>query len=194
MQHQEIEYTFTNIEPKILEQQLIDLGAEKQFDMVFESVVFDYPDFRLNEKSAWVRLRKEGEKIMLAYKERLGVHGNENAHHDGTKEIEFGVTDFEAAIEFMKSLGLIIKYHQEKRRIRYTKDGVEFDIDFWPYIDPILEIESDSEEKIDEAAAALGFEPEDKKSVNSFFLYKEAGIDLLEYEKITFSELKKREQ
>ena len=194
--NEEIEFIFPNIDPDKIEKRLIGMGAEKKFDQLFESVVFDYPDFRLNNDSAWIRLRKEGDIIRLAFKKRLGVESdgdsNQNSVHTGTQEIEFDVSDFQKVIDYHLAVGFVIKYHQEKRRIRYTKNGVEFDIDFWPYINPLLEIESDSEEKIDSAILELGLNPNDKKSVNSFFLYREAGIDLLDYEKITFSELVKR--
>lgn len=195
-ENQEIEFLFDKIDPVEIEKRLIKIGAEKKFDTLFESVVFDYPDFRLNNNSAWIRLRKEGDKVMLAFKKRLGVESggdsNEYSEHSGMEEIEFEISDFQKAIDYHLAIGFVIKYHQEKRRIRYIKNGVEFDIDFWPYIDPLLEIESDSIDKIDMAILDLGLRVKDKRSVNTFFIYREAGIDLLDYEKITFADLVKR--
>lgn len=190
--YKEIEFIYRSIDPNEIQKKLKKIGATKQFDSLFESIVFDYSDFHLNKKSAWVRLRKENGVIRLSYKKRLGVIGNKLEKHTGITEIELTVSNFEDTIAFLKSIGLIIKYRQEKRRIQWIKNGVYFDIDFWPYINPILEIESSSVKKINVAAKSLDLDPNKKENINTFFLYRQAGIDLLKYKEITFKKLIKR--
>ncbi len=116
--NREIEFLFDKIDPKDIEDRIIRIGAKKQFDMVFESVTFDYPDFRLNNDSAWIRLRKEGDIVKLAFKKRLGVKSESDSNniieHSGMEEIEFEISDFQKAIDYHLAIGFVIKYHQEK--------------------------------------------------------------------------------
>lgn len=55
----------------------------------------------------------------------------------------------------LKELGYDPKGFQENRRIQYTFNGVEIDIDFWPLIPTYLEIEGNTEEEV------LGFSKND---------------------------------
>lgn len=191
--NEEIEVVYTDIDVGGLELKLKEIGAEKIKEIFYKSVVFDYPDLRLNEKGAWIRLRDNGEKIKLAYKERLGMNEGVGDGEDlGMKEVEFQVSDFQSAIDFMLSIGLSIKFQQEKKRIRWKKDGVVFDIDTWPRLNPCLEIEANNMQKIDGAILELGFDPEKKRIINNFEIYKEAGIDILKYKKITFDEFEEK--
>ena len=81
----------------------------------------------------------------------------------GMEEIEVIVSDFDKTAELILAMGFVEKFYQENKRIRWIKDGVEFDIDTWPELEPYLEIEATSWKKIDEAARELGLNLGNKK-------------------------------
>jgi len=128
---EEIEVKFLNIDPKETEKKLKEAGAEKVFDKVYRRKVFDYPDLRLNDRGAYLRLRDEGDKITLTLKQRLGVKSHDGKTNDeGMEEIEIKVSDFEKTAELLTKMGLKEKFYEENRRIRHQLDDIEFDIDF----------------------------------------------------------------
>ena len=128
---EEIEVKFLNIDPKETEKKLKEAGAEKVFDKVYRRKVFDYPDLRLNDRGAYLRLRDEGDKITLTFKQRLGVKSHDGKTNDeGMEEIKIKVSDFEKTAELLTKMGLKEKFYEENRRIRHQLDDIEFDIDF----------------------------------------------------------------
>ena len=190
---EEIEVKFLDIDPRRMEAKLVRLGAKKVFDRVFKSKVFDYPDLRLNSAAAWIRLRDEGDKIKLAFKQRLGTKGDGGKSNDkGMIEHEVEVSNFETASNIFLAIGLIQKFYEEKRRIRYMLDDIELDIDYVPLLNPYLEIEASSWEKIDMAIKLLGLNTSDKKIFSTFQIYQLKGINMLDYHELTFNKQLKR--
>jgi len=194
MKEEEIEVKFLNIDVAVIEKKLHSLGANKVFEKLYKRKVFDYPDLRLDKTNAWVRLRDEGEKIMLSFKQRLGVSSGDGSSNDGSmKEIEIEVSDFNKMTSFLLEIGLIEKFYMENKRIRYILGDIEFDIDFWPQLEPYLEIEAPTWDKINEAIKILGLNPNDKKIFSTTQVYKLKGIDDKDYKEITFDGMIKRE-
>lgn len=192
---EEYEVKFLNIDVEKIEKKLLELGAKKEFDRVYKVRIFDFPGFPLNEKAAWVRLRDEGDKIFLTYKQRLGknVKDKSGAENDeGMKEVEVAVDNFESTVELLHSLGMIDKFYEEKRRIRYILNDIEFDIDHMPALEPFLEIEAANYEKVEEGIKMLDLNPEDKKIFSAFQIYQLAGINMLDYSEFRFDGLVKR--
>jgi adenylate cyclase class 2 len=190
---EEIEVKFLNIDPVLMENKLKAIGAQKIFEKLYKRRTFDYPDLRLHKKGAWIRLRDEGEKVTLTYKERLGMKTFDGkTNDDSMEEVEIIVSDFVKTAELLNRMGFIEKFYEENKRIRYLFEDIEFDIDFWPQLDPYLEIEAPSWEKIDEGIKLLGLNPEDKKIFSTNQVYKLNGIDELDYKEITFKGMIKR--
>lgn len=193
----EIEVKFLNINPVNIQQKLNDIGASKVGEYFQRWKTFDYPDWRLDENGAWIRLRDEGNgKITLSYKKRLGMKSREGIINDeGMEEVEIYVNDFEKTSLIFQKAGFIEKHYAEKKRIRWKKEDVIFDIDTYPAISPYLEIETTSWEKIDEAIRFLDLNPEDKKIFSANQVYAMQGIDVGKLAKITFDNgLIKREK
>ena len=103
-------------------------------------------------------------------------------------EKETIVGDFDATREILLKTGLIEKMYQENKRTRYVLDGVECDIDIWPLLEPYLEIESDSWDRVYSTAEKLGFKKGDAKIFTANQIYRLQGIDDRNYTKLTFDE------
>ena len=185
---EEIEVKFLNIDTDLIIKKLEDLGAKKIFDQLYRRRVFDYPDWRLDKDSSWLRLRDEGEKITLAFKKRINP-GLNGLNDQGMEEREIEVSDFEKTADILLSIGFVEKHYVENRRIRYVLDDIEFDIDFYPQLEPYLEIEASSWEKIEEAIKLLSLDSSDKKIFSATQVYSQSGINVDDYQKITFEEI-----
>jgi len=190
---EEIEVKFLNIDPVKIEEKLKETGAKKVFEKLYRRRVFDRPDLRFDKLGAYIRLRDEGDKITLTFKQRLGVKTHDGTTNDeGMEETEIKVNDFEKTAEFLRKIGLEEKFYEENKRIRYQLNDIEFDIDFWPMLEPYLEIEVPSWGKIDEAIKLLGLNPADKKIFSTYQAYQLKGINETDYQEITFNRIIKK--
>jgi adenylate cyclase class 2 len=186
MNNEEFEIKFLEVDVPALEKKLLEIGAEKVGEYDYEITTFDYPDYRLNDKHSWIRLRTDGFDTTLTYKERIGVKSSDGSlPDDGMKEIKIKVDNFKNARELMFAIGLIVKHEAKRKRIRYKRDDIVFDIDFWPQIPPYIEIESTSLQKARDAAGELGFNGEQGLICSSKQIYKKYGFDIAEYSSIT---------
>jgi len=193
--NQEIEVKFLNINHAAMEKKLVSIGATKVGDYFYKRIVFDFPDLSLHKKGAFVRLRHEGDRITLTWKQRQGVKSHDGKTSDnGMEEIETVVGDFEKTANILYRLGMVSKFYEENRRSRWKKGDTVFDIDTWPMLEPYLEIEAPSWAAVDAAIAELGLDPAHKKIFTTLQVYALAGIAELDYEKITFEEQVKRKQ
>lgn len=189
---EETEVKFLNINPKEMEVKLAKIGATKVFDKIYKRRVFDYPDLRLNEAGAWVRLRDEGDKTTFTFKQRIG-RGEDGENDQSLKEVEVTVSDFDRTAQLLESIGLKEKFYEENRRILYTLGDIEFNIDFWPLLEPYLEIEAPTWERVDEAIEVLGLNSNEKKIYPTYELYKAKGLDENDFRILTFEQQIKRE-
>lgn len=184
---EEYEVKFLNIDIAAMEKKLAAIGAKKQFDRIFRWRNFDYPDFRLDQACTWFKVRDEGDKVIMAYKHRLGAKSHEGKHDDkGMEEYTIEVSDFEEACTILKKIGLVQKFHEEKRRIKYFLDGINFDIDTQPGIPPFLEIEADSWDRVEKGIKLLGLDPKDKRIFSAYQIYKMNGIEMMDYKEFSF--------
>jgi adenylate cyclase, class 2 len=150
----EIEAKFLDIDHGAMRATLQKAGAELvQPERLTIRKNFDMPDGGLERgKNAWVRVRNEGDKITLAYKQ-LDHRGL-----DGTKEVQVTVDSFERAVALMEAIGLEARTHQETKRESWKLDGCEVELDEWPWIKPFLEIEGPDEASVKAVAAKLGLD------------------------------------
>lgn len=174
-----------------LEQKLLKLGAAKKFDRTYKRIIFDYPDFRLDDMGAFIRLRDEGDKVTLAYKQRLEMD-EDGASDGGMKEVEVVVSDFEGTAQILRELGFKEKFYQENKRTRYLLDGVNLEFDSWPLIPTYLEIEGKSWKEVGAMIARLGLPEKDKKICTATQVYSQYSISDLDYTVLTFDKQEKR--
>ena len=113
---------------------------------------FDYSDNRLEKVGGWVRVRDEGDRVTLTYKQL----NNRTLH--GTKEISVVVSDFDRICQLLVAIGLEAKSYQETKRETWRFRDCEITLDSWPWIPPVIEIEATSEELVRQAAMTFGLE------------------------------------
>lgn len=149
----EIEATFVGVDHEALREKLKALGARLvRPERHIRRTTFDYDDLRLDKQAAWIRVRDEGEVITMTYKQRTGETV------DGMKEIELVVDDYEKAKALLLAAGLSVKAEQETKRELWELDHVELMLDTWPWLDPILEVEGQSEAAVRAVAEKLALD------------------------------------
>lgn len=190
---EEFEAKFLDVNPSEIERKALALGGRKVFDRMYHRAVFDYPDLRLDKQAAWVRVRDEGDQVTMAFKQRTGTGASDGSSNDGGMvEEEVTVSDFATACRILRHIGLTDKFFIENRRVRYEFDDVEVDVDWYPQLEPFLEIEGPSWEVVDMAIAKLGLDPKDKKVFSATQIYALKGIRDKDYSRITFDEMVRR--
>ena len=159
-----------------------------------KSCVFKYASFQKRyvydlkpaEKGKWLRLRSDGYMTSLTYKEIS------SQKISGTKEIEIVVSNFETTNELLSKIGFTPRSYQENFRIHFISNEATFDIDFWPLIQPYLEIESYNSIKVKELFRELGFDNSDLLTANvDKIFYDYYNIDLDSISKLVFNESEK---
>jgi len=150
----EIEAKFLDVNHDELRVKLKALGATcKVLMRIMRRKNFDFPDLRLDkEHNGWVRVRDEGDKVTMSYKQL------NNREIDGTHEVSLTVDNFDASCSFLESIGLESKTYQETKRESWRLDDFEIELDEWPWIKPYIEIEGPDEKSLRELAGKLGLD------------------------------------
>ncbi len=147
----EIEAKFLNVDHDELRKKLKSLGAECTQPMrLMKRKNFDFPDQRLDkQKNGWVRVRDEGNKVTMSYKQL------DSRELDGTQEVNITIDSFEAACNFLEAIGLESKTYQETKRESWRLDNFEIELDEWPWVKPYIEIEGPDEKSLKDLAKKL---------------------------------------
>lgn len=155
----EIEAKYLDVNHDIIRTKLKKHGAVCVHPLrVTKRINFEYPDNRLNElKHAWLRLRDEGDKVTLAYKQLL------DRSLLGMKEVQVIVDDFDRAKEVLSAAGLVQKAYQEVKRESWELDGVQVELDEWPWVKPFVEVEASSEKDVWRVSKLLGLDIDNAK-------------------------------
>lgn len=174
----EYEIRVLEINKEEIIKKLEELGAEKKGE--FEQKRYVY-DLKPVENGKWIRLRTNGKKATLAYKDIV------SNTIDGTKEVEFEIEDVEKANEFLERIGFESRSYQENNRIQYILNGVEIDIDSWPMIPTYMEIEGNSEEEVLNVQKLLGIEGDKVTALNCDDIYRQIyNIDISTIKELKF--------
>lgn len=149
----EIEAKFLDVSIDGIRAQLQQLGAELKVPMRHMRRALIEEEHHAAENS-FIRIRDEGDKITLTFKRRL--EGDEAATITSTQELETTVGDFDTTVKIFAEAGWNYITYQESRRETWMLDDVEIVIDEWPWIQPYIEIEADTEQKVEQTAEKLG--------------------------------------
>lgn len=148
----EIEAKFLNCTHEDIRQKLRSIGAHCEFPVrLMRRAIIDYPDRRLQTSipNSYIRVRDEGDKTTLTYKQfdSLSV--------DGAREIEVVVDSFLKTVDVFTAAGLEVVSMQESKRETWKYKEREVVLDEWPWLNPYIEIEGESEESLKDLATKL---------------------------------------
>lgn len=141
----EIETKILEIDVKDVSEKITNLGAEKIQDVMLTVDWFSLANL-LKENHPWylrVRSYSSG-KTEITWKRKSEITGTVRK----VEEINVLVDDFEKTKMLFKSLGLVCYAHQEKKRLSWRINNVQFDMDTYPKMPTYLEIEAGSEKEI----------------------------------------------
>jgi adenylate cyclase class 2 len=149
----EYEATYLNVDKKKFREKLKEIGAilirseylQKRYSFNLESFGRNFWE--------WVRVRDEGDKITMAYK-CIPVESS----IEDQKEVELEISDMNLGVEFMKNLGARMTNYSENLRERWILNGVEIDIDTWPYLESYVEVEGKNKEEVMNVSKILDFD------------------------------------
>ena len=158
MMKTEIEVKFINIDIEQIREKLRTAGAVCEQPMrLMKRALIEEPHHL--ERHSFIRIRDEGDKITLTYKRREDQAASKI---DGTKEIEVEVSNFEDTVELFKEAGWEYKTFQESKRETWKLGTAEVVIDEWPWLQPYIEIEAETEDEVKAAAEQLELNWDDK--------------------------------
>ena len=128
------------------------------------------------------RLRQQGDKTTLTYKERTWLEIG------STKELETQVQDFDTMAEILQQLEWKTMVYQENKRKVYSRNDIEFCIDTRPHIPTYMEIEAPSKQQVEETLKLLWLQGQDVGDMGMIAVYEKHGIDLHSYKELKFEE------
>jgi len=146
----EYEVKFVDVDIDAVRRQLQDVGAVLVKPMrLMRRAIIENPEMKT--KNAFVRVRDEGDRVTLTYKQftELSV--------EGAKEYEVVVNDFDETVALLAAAGMPYGSLQESKRETWHYEDAEIVIDVWPWLNPYIEIESISVEKVKAFSEQLGF-------------------------------------
>lgn len=180
----EIEAKFLEIDVPQIQKKLKTLGAKKIFDKTFKEWIFQGAGETQKEWERTfkrIRIRDQEDKVFMTLKE------NKKWGLSDTVEIEFEVSSASKAKELLEASGISEIRFQEKRRIHYKLDNVDIEIDYWPQLPPLLEIEAKSELEVKEMAKRLGLDFRKAVFIDARQVYKRYyHIDIMDMKELKF--------
>jgi|AntRauTorckE6833_2_1112554.scaffolds.fasta_scaffold34374_3 adenylate cyclase class 2 len=166
----EIEAKFLNINHESLRHRLTKLGAVCESPMrLMRRAIIDFDDRRLQTgtPNSYIRVRDEGDKITLTYKQFAALSV------DGAQEVEVVVSSFEDTIKVFTSAGLVLLSFQESKRETWKYNDCEIVLDEWPWLEPYIEIEGGSESGLKTLAVELELDWSDAVFGDVMVAYRE---------------------
>ena len=177
----ELEVKILNIDINEMEKKLKTLGAtliDKEVQV--NTLIDSKEDFIQNRLDSYLRIRET--KSLLTNKVKLTLTMKKNINREGIREnieINTDITDKEALLEILNSLGYYVYQEGFKERTSYTLNNVRFDLDKWDdltYPEPYMEIEVNVEDELEAMIKLLNI-PRGNISTKSIVeLRKEKGL------------------
>lgn len=122
-----------------------------QPERLLRRVVYDFSDGSLDRRGAWVRVRDEGDRITMSYKQ-----APEQSTIADCFETELTIDSYDNGVTFCEDLGMVRKSYQETKRESWETDDAKFDIDTWPGVPAFIEVEAADETTVRRYVEQLG--------------------------------------
>ncbi len=152
----EIEVKFLNVDFDDVRAKLTEVGATCEQPMrLMKRALSETPEMRRDGRDAFLRLRDQGDKVTLTFKEFTSLSLS------GAREHEVEVSNFDTMLQIMTESGLAPITFQESKRETWQMGDVEVVLDEWPWLNPYIEIEGESEVAVRDTATKLGFSWDD---------------------------------
>jgi adenylate cyclase class 2 len=165
----EIEAKFLDVDIEDIRGRLQKASAKLEHPMrLMRRVLIEQPHHA--KEHSWIRIRDEGNRATLTFKRKLHKDGQSTI--DSTKEIETTVGDFDTTVEIFSEAGWKHTSYQESKRETWLLDEAEVVIDQWPWINPYVEIEAETEEIVRRVADTLGFDWNEAKFGSVDIIYQ----------------------
>lgn len=149
-------------------------------DSLMQRSIFD-----LNDENNWIRVRKERERTTLTLKKVI-----DSSSISGVQEFEITVDSYEKTNQLLEALGYKKRSVQENRREVWKVGDADVTIDTWPGIDPLVEVEAETREKVLEALQKMSVSENDGTLENVTQIYlKELGVDIKTTPLLTFDKM-----
>jgi adenylate cyclase, class 2 len=162
----EIEVKILEIDPSVIREQLLALGAERIFDGRVDSV------FLRNERGDKLRLRRMGERNFITHKTSLPSLAAKS-----NDEQETDVGDLTVMEAILVRTGWEVYARNSKHRESYhLGEDVSYELDTVPGIPPYLEVEAQSEDRLREAVEKLGYSMADTLALGEGKVRERYGI------------------
>lgn len=177
----ELETRIVDVDVEDIRAKLLSLGGVKVKSEDQVNEIYDFADGRLLEAKGYARIRTVTDR--LTNKETIFMTTKKMLSQDTFKVMEENETivmDAEMSRRIFLSLGLELKESIKKYRESYKLENalVEIDINdksFCPF--PYLEIETTSEEKLEEILKLIGYTLADTTSKTIYEILAERGIE-----------------
>ena len=141
----EIETKVLEVDVNSLVEKLNKFGAEKIQEVMLVVDWFSLSGLGKENHSWYLRVRSYSTgKIEVTWKGKYDTVGNVRQ----VKEINVLVDNHEKTKMLFEEIGLVCYAHQEKKRISWKLNNVQFDLDTYPKVPAYLEIEAGSAEEI----------------------------------------------
>ncbi len=161
--HREIEAKILNIDPEAVEGRIKELSGVLEREIDLEQVYW-----RISKSNLGVRVRKSSEgRITITMKEKV-------QDGSGYNEWESKIENYETVVAIIDhlvpspDLRLEFSHHRKDWKL----EGAEININWFPKLNPLMEIETKSEEHLVEIAEKIGFKKEqlvDRGAVSLLF-------------------------
>jgi adenylate cyclase class 2 len=150
---QETEAKFLDIDITGIREKLGSVGAKQLMPTTpLRRAILETPEMRAKE--AFARVRDEGDRVTVTYKQHAKLELGGALETPLTADS----IDFESAVEFIEALGIPCKSYQETRRETWELETAVITIDEWPWLNPFVEIEANTDEAVKATAGKLGFD------------------------------------
>lgn len=141
----EIETKILEVDAKEVARKLNNLGAKKIQDVMLKVDWFSLPDLLKDNHPWYLRVRSYSSgKTEITWKGKPEITGSVRK----VKEVNVLVDNHEKTKMLFESLGLVCYAHQDKKRVSWKLNNVQFDMDTYPEMPTYLEIEAGSEKEI----------------------------------------------
>lgn len=169
----EKEVKILDIDLEQVQKKLEELWAKKTFEDFIHDIYYDFPWDKMENNKRVFRIRKKWEIHLYTIKRKRTLESEWwEKWVKIADEWEREITDVNSFRKVLENYWMVKVREKKKHRISYNLWNVEFDIDIYDEIPPLLEIEAHTSKEIEKYISLLWLENHTKKDFGSRWLFK----------------------